>query len=217
MISIAEYRADPCGSLSIPYHKARDLSVPPPLRIVHQRDFREAQWAGWVDTPYFRLYHPLKPLPHLPAPPLYRLETAVEGDCPAIAELIRLCYGRAMAAEEVRSWRERPVFRAELWLLAWDQIGALSGAAIAEFDRETGEGALEWVQVHPSHRRRGLGAALVSALLGRLAGTADFATVSGEVRNPTAPEALYRRCGFSGQDIWHVLHQTSANEEKGGN
>ena len=214
MISISEYRADPCGSLSIPYHKAKDLLLPPHLRIVHQRDFQNAQWAGWVDQPYFRLEHPLRPLPRLPVPAPYRLEAAVEDDSPAIAELIRLCYSGDTTAEEVRSWRKRPVFCADLWLLARDQIGALSGAAIAEFDRETGEGALEWVQVRPVHRRRGLGAALVSALLERLAGMADFATVSGEVRNPTAPEALYRRCGFSGQDIWHILYQTSVNEEK---
>ncbi len=32
-----------------------------------------------------------------------------------------------------------------------------------------------------------------------------FATVSGKVTNKTKPEKLYRRCGFTGDDIWHIL------------
>lgn len=34
---------------------------------------------------------------------------------------------------------------------------------------------------------------------------ADFATVSGKVNNITNPERVYRKCGFEGNDIWHVL------------
>ena len=36
-------------------------------------------------------------------------------------------------------------------------------------------------------------------------GIAEFATVSGKVNNPTNPESLYRKCGFTGNDIWHIL------------
>lgn len=205
MISIDTYRADPCGGLSIPYHKAKALILPPWLRVVHQRDFCAEDWSGWKDTPYFRLYHDLEAVPFSPVPAPYRLEAAGEEHCPAIAELIRLCYGWDTPAEEVLSWRDAAVFRPELWLLVRDGGGALAGAAMGEFDPEVGEGTLEWVQVHPEHRRRGLGAALTAALLERLSDMADFATVSGEVMNPTAPEALYRRCGFTGEDVWHVL------------
>ena len=38
-------------------------------------------------------------------------------------------------------------------------------------------------------------------------GIADFATVSGKVDNETNPEALYRKCGFVGNDVWHILHK----------
>ena len=41
------------------------------------------------------------------------------------------------------------------------------GAVLAEFDPEMGEGVLDWVQVHPDHRRRGIGVTLVSTLLER--------------------------------------------------
>ena len=36
---------------------------------------------------------------------------------------------------------------------------------------------------------------------------ATFATVSGQCNNPTNPEALYRKCGFTGSDVWHVLRK----------
>ena len=207
MLTAAEYLTDPCGTLSIPYYKAKALVPPPEIRIVHQRDFCPRDWAGWADTPYFRLFHDLKQPPYFPAPDGFRLATAEESDCAAIASLIRLCYGCGMPEEEVRSWRRRPVFQPELWISVLDGGGALAGAAVAGYDPETGEASLEWVQVRPDCRRRGLGAAMVSAMLERLSGTADFATVSGETGNPTAPEDLYRRCGFAGEDVWHILRK----------
>ena len=53
-----------------------------------------------------------------------------------------------------------------------------------------------------SQRRNQL---LVNELLTRLQGKADFVTVSGKVDNVTKPEMLYRKCGFKGDDIWHIL------------
>lgn len=36
---------------------------------------------------------------------------------------------------------------------------------------------------------------------------AKFATVSGQSNNPTNPEVLYRKCCFTGSDVWHVLRK----------
>ena len=41
----------------------------------------------------------------------------------------------------------------------------------------------------------------------RMQGIAEFATVSGKVNNPTNPQSLYRKCGFIGDDVWHILTQ----------
>ena len=57
----------------------------------------------------------------------------------------------------------------------------------------------------PEHRGRGAGQFIVNELLRRMQGRADFATVSGKVNNATNPEGLYRRCGFTGADVWHIL------------
>lgn len=46
-------------------------------------------------------------------------------------------------------------------------------------------------------------------LLHRMKSEANFATVSGQCNNPSSPEQLYRRCGFQGDDIWHILRKTS--------
>ena len=106
-------------------------------------------------------------------------------------------------ASEVRAWTAHPVFDPGLWIwiidVAADRPAALG---IAEFDPAVSEGSLEWIQVLPRYRGRGLGSALVSELLARLAGRADFTTVSGRIENETHPERLYRRCGFTGDDIW---------------
>lgn len=201
------YLADPCGTLSIPYYKEKALKTPPDLRIVHQKDFSPKDWKGWQDSPYFRLYHDLSHVSHVPAPEGYHISGIDETDCSAVAGLIELCYGFALPEKEVLSWRRCPWFCPELWLQMLDGRGQMVGAVLTEFDPEMGEGSLEWVQVHPDHRRLGIGSSLVSAILERLREIADFVTVSGEINNPFVPEALYRRCGFSGEDIWHILRK----------
>jgi len=69
------------------------------------------------------------------------------------------------------------------------------------------EGSLEWMQVLPEYRRMGLGKMLVRALLQRFSGKAEFVTVSGQEENSSNPGALYRRCGFAGDDLWCVFRR----------
>ncbi len=85
--------------------------------------------------------------------------------------------------------------------------GDIVATGIAEMDREIGEGVLEWVQVSKAHRGCGLGGYIVMELLWRMKDAARFATVSGRCKNPTNPEGLYRKCGFAGSDVWHILRR----------
>ncbi len=66
---------------------------------------------------------------------------------------------------------------------------------------------MEWVQVSKNSRRQGLGSYVVLELLWRMRNKMKFVTVSGRCDNPANPESLYRRCGFSGDDVWHVLRR----------
>ena len=59
----------------------------------------------------------------------------------------------------------------------------------------------------PQYRGQKIGQLIVAELLFRMKDVADFATVSGKIDNMTNPEALYRKCGFIGSDVWHILHK----------
>lgn len=76
---------------------------------------------------------------------------------------------------------------------------------MADLDKDLKEGILEWIQVLPAYRGKKIGQLIVNELLKRMIGKANFATVSGKVSNTTKPEMLYRKCGFTGDDLWHIL------------
>ena len=158
-------------------------------------------------TPYFRLLHQGAAV-HASAPHGFSFaDVDMPRQAADVASMIARCYGDPLfAAETVLGWTHHPTFAPTLWVWVMDDAtGAPAGLGIAELDGTIGEGALEWIQVLPEYRGRGLGMAIVQALLARLQGRALFTTVSGEVNNPTHPEALYRRCGFTGNDVWWVL------------
>ena len=202
------YLKDPCGSSSLPWHKARRIRPPEGLRLVHDRDFHQAMLADYSDEPYFRLRHDLSRIPQRTVPG-FRIVQASQKDIPAIAGIISASYRDIrVTPDTVSSWRELPVYDPGLWLTARAVgSGEAAGCAIAEYDPGAREGVLEWVQVLPGFRRRGIGRAMVCALLSRMKEKADFATVSGQINNPENPEALYRACGFTGEDVWHVLRR----------
>ncbi|MBO4562552.1 MAG: GNAT family N-acetyltransferase [Clostridia bacterium] len=207
MISVSEYKKDPCGTLSIPYYKARRIGIPEGVRVVHARDFNGVP-DGCADELYFRLLHDLKELPEVHSA-RFAVRTAGVEDIPLIADIIDRSYeDMSVSAERLLLMRECAEFSPDLWIVAFDKESMLAAACgIAELDRKTGEGSLEWIQVLPGYRRRGAGSLIVAELLDRLRGKAAFVTVSGKQRDPLRPEALYRKCGFKGSDIWHVIRE----------
>ena len=202
MITKEEYFRDPCRAASIPYWKAERIAVPEDMKILHEDDFRTEMLEQYADEPYFRLRHDLRVEP-VAVPKGYSL---CQGTAEEFAAHIHECYGNGMTAAQVRSFAEREVYCPELWLaLREDATGKIVATGIGELDREMGEGVLEWIQVSAEYRGRGLGSFIVKELLWRMKDKAKFATVSGQCHNPTNPEALYRKCGFTGKDVWHVM------------
>lgn len=205
MIKKEEYLRDPCRASSIPYWKAVRVTVPENMVILHGDAFRTEMLEQFTDEPYFRLRHDLQALKPTAVPQGYSLR---QGTAEEFAAHICACYGNGMTAAEVRSFWEREGYRAELWLaLQDDASGQIVATGIGELDPELGEGILEWIQVSEGYRGCGLGCYIVEELLWRMKGKAGFATVSGQCNNPTNPEALYRKCGFKGNDVWHVLRK----------
>lgn len=206
MLTKEQYIADPCRASSVPYWKAKDLTIPEGMLVLHQDELDGIDLGSYEDETYFRLRHDLRDLPAPRLPDGFSLCRPTLGE---YAAHIALCYGGPCVSEaELRSYTTRPVYREELWLaVREDRTGAIAASGIAELDREAGEGALEWIQVAEPYRRRGLGRYVVTELLRRMKGLARFATVSGQCGNRSNPEALYRACGFTGADVWHILRK----------
>lgn len=186
--------------------KQKTIAIPDSMKILHQDEYGKAEYQHYVDEPYFRLIHNLKGLSKPELPQGYSLCTVVLSE---YAAHINSCYDRiGITEEELRSYTFRPVYDAALWLAVKDNhTGNIVATGIAEFDCEIGEGVLEWVQVSKGYRGNGLGRYIVFELLWRMKGTAQFATVSGQCNNTTNPEKLYRKCGFTGNDVWHILRK----------
>lgn len=171
------------------------MGFPPAIQIVKNHD-----------CIYFRLFHNLQDA-SLPCTDGVKIRTASQDDLPKIVSIINESYDDiAVTLNQMQNFQQSLVYAPEFWLLAVDSLTEETiGCGIADFDSEVGELILEWIQVLPKHRRKGVGSSLVNALLSRKPKGAVFATVSGKADSPSNPEALYRSCGFTGQDYWHIL------------
>lgn len=206
MISIEAYKENPCKVLSIPYWKAKRISIPTNMRIMHNCDFDKNQLEYDVDKRFFRLIHHLSNIPEFEAAGI-RLEVISFDRSAELVDMINRSYTHSeicVSEDFVKCWMDTEVYCPELW------IGAISdrnliGSIICDFDREVGEAIIEWLQVLPEYRSRGIASALLSRALRTMRSFADFATVSGECDNITNPESVYRKCGFEGNDVWHVM------------
>lgn len=198
-----EYLASPTRASSLSYRKSLDLSLPEGLRVVPDGLFRAEDYPGWKDTVYFRLVHRLRDLPAPSVPPGFEERTLPEE---AFARHVELCYGMENAGRELAEVSRSPLFDPSLRVALCPE-GSPDPAAsgIAVFDPVIREGSLEWIQVSPAFRRRGLGKAVVLILLSRLADRASFVTVSGQEESPFHPSLLYESAGFGEKALWHVL------------
>ncbi len=203
-MTIEEYLQNPCGVSSLPYWKAQRLSTPDGMMILHDKEFDASFLKSYDDEPYFRLMHTLKSINNAPLPEQFSFFTP---SADALAAHINSCYETLrISCEDLQAWSNRSTYSPNLWLAIKDNTTEqIIATGIAELDPMTNEGILEWIQVSRDYRRRGLGTCVVTELLRRMKDRAAFATVSGRVRSSSNPEALYRACGFTGNDVWHIL------------
>lgn len=196
-----DYLADPCGASSLPYWKSESVVIPDNIKIVQGKP--SLPFHG-KDEPYFKMMHNLMTVKEHRLPVGYMIAQLSVED---YAQHINSCYtNERVTAEELLSYQTHFVYRPELWVaVANESSGRIVASGIAELDSRIGEGILEWIQVSPDCRRKGLGTFIVCELLERMKGSANFVTVSGRVNNESDPFALYRSCGFANSVIWHVI------------
>lgn len=206
MITREEYLKDPCGTLSVPYWKWTGMELPEHMRIAHRRN--GCGTDGQASEAYFRLIHDLKKIPtvHISG---YEIETATEADFEMICDVINHSYDDIrMTVQQLQGLMQTPAYDPQLWILVRRcHDNGIIGCAIGDLDKVCREGIIEWVQVLPEYRHRGVGMLMVSSLLERMMEKAVFATVSGRKDNHTHPEKLYRKCGFTGDDIWDIFRK----------
>ena len=208
MISKETYTANPRGTSSLPFCKEKQIVVPDNMLILHDKDFHESYLIEYNDEQYFRLKHNLIEVNQPVLPNGFELCSATLSD---FAKHINKCYkGSKLTVDVLGSYCKRTVYAQELWIAVKDyKNNKIVGTGIAELDTEIGEGVLEWIQVSEKYRGKGIGKFIVNELLQRMISKASFVTVSGQVNNSTNPEALYRNCGFEGNDIWHIIHKNN--------
>ncbi len=203
-MTAAEYLAGPCMASSLPWWKTESVPIPDHMSVVRDDLFFPDRFPG-RDDPYFRTIHYLDRIADPGIPAGFRQDTASVNE---FADHIRGCYpDMEMTGPELQGYMNHPVYVPNLWIAVREQeSGTVAASGIAEYDRRIGEGILEWIQVSPMYRRKGLGRFVVCELLRRLQGEgASFATVSGRMRNPDRPLSLYLSCGFTDPVIWHVV------------
>ena len=199
------YLADPCRASSLPFWKTNSVTVPEGMLILREDDPRLGKVSpSCIDTPYFKLIHPMQRIDRTALPMGYCFITPNET---ALSDHISSCYAsERVSASELASYRFHPTYAPDLWLAIQDKkTNEIIASGIAELDTDIREGILEWIQVSPAYRRQGFGQLIVNELLSRLQGRADFVTVSGKQNDLLNPRALYERCGFGAGMIWHIL------------
>jgi len=156
---------------------------------------------------YFRLQHSGTELPAVLSSQYYYEDVNIEKECHMVSDFIGKCYENIKPSEKrVKSWTETGVFDNSLWLWIKEKgSGTPVALGIAEKDVINGEGSLEYIQVDPAFRGKGLCKALVNELVHRLYTKISIITVSGDLYNISNCEAVYRKCNFEGDSVWSVL------------
>ena len=204
-MDIAEYLQDPCGTLSIPYCKAKTFIIPDTVKIIHSRDWN-GQYKDYQR--FFRLKHNLNNF----AMTDFDFDTiSIQLQAKQLSEMMNASYkheGIVINEETILEWRKHETFREDLCVSINAKDGKMVASGIAEYDMICREGFLEWIQVLPEYRKKGLGKKIVTVLLRRLKNIgAEFVTVSGNLDNTSAPLELYKKCGFTGNDVWYICQE----------
>lgn len=210
-IDLKEYLRSPCSASSLPYWKSKQIQIPSDILVVHDKDYKADIFQDYKDERYFRLYNDLSSIDSIERNKDVCVEYVSEKTINDLVDTINISYDYLkVTKEQILLLQKTPVYDSRFWILLKEKhSNDYVGSGIADFDPSIGELIIEWIQVAPVHRRKGYGTLIVNFLLNEAKGIVKFATVSGKVDDQNMPERLYRKCGFVGNDIWHILHRCS--------
>ncbi len=124
----------------------------------------------------------------------------------AVSNFISLCYEDLNIKKEfIKKIKLHPTFNKDYWWWLVDENQKKLALAIGEYDEEINEGSLEWIQVHPEHRRKGYGTLIVNKLLNEMNKKCDFVTASTEHFQSKSVEKFYMKNGFKNKETWWIV------------
>lgn len=200
------YLTNPCKASSLPFWKTNLVKIPENMKVVLEDDLQSVDVQKYSDERFFKLLHRMN---DIEKPVLDSRYEMVYGKVSEYAKHIADCYDDiGISPEELADYQNHEVYDRDLWIAVTERgRNTIIASGIAEMDKDINEGILEWIQVSPEYRGKGLGKFVVNELLWRMRDKADFVTVSGKVDNPTNPNGLYKACGFTDEEIWHVMRR----------
>lgn len=212
------YVRNPCDYSALPYWKEVTFYKPANIQVYHENEWGQLSEStkeafNKVDK-FFRIKHPLEQIHMQGLPKSFQFRTFDpnnEKDFDRALEIIRLSYANIdITKDKLKEYTKSEVYENDLWIFI-DEINNGKNIPVAfgmaDLDSSMNEGILEWIQVLPEYRGKGLGKSLVSKLLMRMKGKAKFATVSGDCNNTSEPINLYRKSGFIGDSIWYIAYK----------
>ena len=110
-MDVKEYLQNPCGTLSIPYWKAKTLAIPDSMRIIHC-----SNWNGQYGNfqRFFRIKHDLNDL----SPIDYDYDTlSIDYQATQLCEMINESYKHeniVVSEQDILQWKQHKTFREEL-------------------------------------------------------------------------------------------------------
>lgn len=227
MILTEKYIKDPINTLPIPLWKHNVTAIRQDMMYVLDANYNETLYRDFQDTLYLRLQHNLLDLKLGKLPAHYFLSSYKESDGALIYNLIKECYGSNVEYDRVDHLVKDETFNDLLCVFLYnDKVFNLEnminlrknnlgkernykpiGMVIAQFDQKTKEASIEYLCVSEKFRNKGLGSILLQEILLRISNIADFATVSFEKNNNEHLEKMFRKYGFEGNAIWHMLRK----------
>jgi len=204
--TIEEYLKNPCRYSALPlYKEKRQNSIN--IQVIHDSEFKQELIQNKKHKRFFRISHNLKNIDKIMIPGYQIRKYNDETDRDKVVQIINQSYSNIkIDINDVVKMLNDEVFNPDMWIFVVEENTKKEIAlGICQYDDKVFEVVFDWIQVIPECRGIGIGLMLVTYLLAIAPSDAKFATVSGDMDNPSSPEKLYRKCGFKGNDVWHIL------------
>lgn len=203
MTSLEQYLKDPCGSSALPYWKQKNIIIPENILVtkdsINQSDYKKVE-------EFFKLIYDFN-LPKIDKN--YQVQKIEKNDFNELMLMINESYvheGISINTDDLINMTNLTVYDESLWLKILKN-GKIIASCISNFDDESKEGSIEWLQVLPKYRHKGYGKMLLLETLRIMEKKAIFVTVSGNLHNVTNPINLYKSCGFVGDVVWKICYK----------